>query len=135
MRLANNVGATLTLVKPLGFELSDSKLKRAGLDYRDWVDVTVCDSLSEALLESTHERVFAFSTKATRNFVEVQYQRGDVLLFGPESRGLPQHVIERFEPNVVRIPMRADSRSLNLGNAVSIALYEGWRQLGFAEST
>lgn len=134
MRLANNVGCRLSLVKPLGFELTDTRLKRAGLDYRDWVDVQIFESLSDALLGKDMTRVFAFSTKGTRNFTEVKYQVGDTLLFGPETRGLPQAVRDQFVANVVRIPMRKDSRSLNLGNAVAIALYEAWRQTGFANS-
>lgn len=134
MRLANNVGCQLSLIKPLGFELSDTRLKRAGLDYRDWVDVQICENLEDALQGKERTRVFAFSTKGTKNFTDMKYQVGDTLLFGPETRGLPQTVRDQFAPNVLRIPMRKDSRSLNLGNAVAIALYEAWRQTGFANS-
>ena len=134
MRLANNVGCRLSLVKPLGFELSDTRLRRAGLDYRDWVDVQLFEHLSEALAESDQERVFAFSTKGTTIFTEISYRAGDTLLFGPETRGLPQAVRDQFLPHVLRIPLRRGSRSLNLGNAVAIALYEAWRQTGFENS-
>ncbi|MCY3884604.1 MAG: tRNA (cytidine(34)-2'-O)-methyltransferase [Gammaproteobacteria bacterium] len=131
IRLAANTGCSLTLVKPLGFDLSHAKLKRAGLDYREWADVRVCSSLDEAIsIYSTH-RVFAFSTKGGPSYCEVAYQANDVLLFGPETRGLPAEIREKFGNHCVRIPMLPQSRSLNLSNAVAIAVYEAIRQLGF----
>ncbi len=131
IRLAANTGSTLTLVAPLGFELADSKLKRAGLDYREWANIRVCDSLDAALKSSNLSRVFAFTTKASRVYSDVQYQEDDVLLFGPETRGLPAHVRDKFKDRCVRIPMLPNSRSLNLANSVAVAVYEAWRQLGY----
>ena len=135
IRLAANTGSTLHLVKPLGFEMSDTKLRRAGLDYRDLVNVEVHDSLDDALVLQDPARTFAFSTKGSRNYCDVEYRPGDVLLFGPETGGLPSDIRTRFAETLVRIPMRADSRSLNLGNAVAIALYEAWRQQNFKSGT
>lgn len=131
IRLAANTGCTLTLVEPLGFDLSDSKLKRAGLDYREWAEVQVCASLHEALNDFNSDRVFAFSTKGGPIYSEVEYKAGDVLLFGPETRGLPLEIREELGDRCVRIPMLPQSRSLNLSNAVSIAVYEALRQLAF----
>ena len=133
IRLAANTGAPLVLIEPLGFELDDARLKRAGLDYREFADVRVYPNL-EAYLESVQpERVFAFTTKATTPHTAPLYRAGDALLFGPETRGLPASVLAGFPPERrLRIPMRPHSRSLNLGNAVAIAVYEAWRQLGFA---
>lgn len=135
IRLAANTGSTLHLVKPLGFEMSDTKLRRAGLDYRDLVNVNVHDSLDDVLVLQDPSRIFAFSTKGSRNYCDVEFRPGDVLLFGPETRGLPSDIRERFAETLLRIPMRADSRSLNLGNAVAIALYEAWRQQKFKSGT
>lgn len=131
IRLAANTGSTLHLIKPLGFDMTDTKLRRAGLDYRDLVNVHLHDSLDEALVEVDRRRIFAFSTKGSHNYCDVEYQPNDVLLFGPETRGLPSDIRERFADTLVRIPMQPDSRSLNLGNAVAIALYEAWRQQKF----
>ena len=131
IRLAANTGSTLTLVAPLGFELVDSKLKRAGLDYREWADMRVCNSLDAALKPFNLKRVFAFTTKASQTYTDIEYLQGDVLLFGPETRGLPAHVRKRFNDRCVRIPMLSNSRSLNLANSVAVAVYEAWRQLGY----
>ncbi len=131
IRLATNSGATLTLVRPLGFELNNSKLKRAGLDYREWADVQVCDSLEEAVANTPDSQVFAFTTKSKRLINQVQFQKEDVLLFGPETRGLPDEIRDRYRENCIKIPMQPESRSLNLSNSVAIALYEAWRQLGY----
>ena len=133
IRLCANTGARLHLVKPLGFELDDAKLRRAGLDYHEFADVRVHEDLDAALAGRDRSRVFAFSTRARLRFDAVVYREGDALLFGPESRGLPDEVLERTSAgNRLRLPMRAGQRSLNLSNAVAIAVYEGWRQLGFA---
>ena len=133
IRLAANTGAPLALIEPLGFEIDDARLKRAGLDYREFAEVRVYPNL-DAYLESVRpERVFAFTTKATRPHTEPRYRAGDALLFGPETRGLPADLLATYPPERrLRIPMRPHSRSLNLGNAVAIAVYEAWRQLRFA---
>lgn len=133
MRLAANTGATLALIEPLGFELSDARLRRAGLDYRDLATTTTYPNLAAFWRCLGERRVFAYSTRAERRYDAVGYRSDDVLLFGPESRGLPDAVLESFTTERrLRIPMRASSRSLNLANAVSVVVYEAWRQLGFA---
>ena len=134
IRLAANTGASLTLVEPLGFEMDDTKLKRAGLDYSEWVDVRVCSTLSQALSPFEPSRVFAFSTKSQRPYTEIQFQSSDALLFGPETRGLPSSIRNNFGENLLRLPMKPNSRSMNLANSVSVAVYEAWRQLDFEGS-
>jgi tRNA (cytidine/uridine-2'-O-)-methyltransferase len=132
IRLAAVTGAELHLIGPLGFDLSDAKLRRAGLDYHDLASVTVHDGLARAWEALLPARVFAFTTQATRSYTDVGYRSGDVLLFGPEPDGLPAGVLA--DPHVtdqLRIPMLAGRRSLNLANAASIAVYEAWRQHGF----
>ena len=133
MRLAANTGAELALIEPLGFELTDTRLKRAGLDYRDLATTTVHPNY-EAFLDSVAgRRMMAFSSHGARRYDTVDYRMDDVLLFGPESAGLPDEVLASFrESQRIYIPMRSYSRSINLANSVSIALYEAWRQLGFA---
>ena len=132
MRLAANTGAALALIEPLGFELTDTRLRRAGLDYRDLATTTVYRNF-EVFVESVRgRRLFAFSTRGKRRYDSVAYKAGDVLVFGPESRGLPDELLDSFATwRRLRIPMQANSRSLNLANAVSVATYEAWRQLGF----
>ena len=134
IRLAAVTGARLHLVEPLGFDLTDAKLRRSGLDYHDLADVSVHQSL-EALFAAVaaKARVFAFTTHASKNYADIAYRAGDVLLFGPEPHGLPDSV--KTHPRVtaqVRIPMLPSRRSLNLANSAAIAVYEAWRQLGFA---
>jgi len=132
MRLCANTGCTLHLVKPLGFKLDDKQLRRAGLDYREYADVREWDNLGTLLNEFNHDRVFAITTKGSVNHTEVEFEAGDILMFGPETRGLPDGVLGLMAGNrQLRIPMLHDSRSLNLSNAVSIVVYEAWRQLGF----
>lgn len=134
IRLAAATGAHLHLVEPLGFDMSEAKLRRAGLDYHDLAHVTVHPDLEAMLATVPAARVFAFTTRATTRFTEVAYAEHDVLLFGPEPDGLPQEVLAH--PRVtaeLRIPMLAGRRSLNLTNAASVAVYEAWRQLGFPE--
>ena len=132
MRLCVNTGARLHLIEPLGFTLDDAKLRRAGLDYGDWSDVTVHASLDVALRVLSPRRLWALTTKGSRSFADVQFSRGDALLFGPETRGLPQEVLDRVDEVArIRIPMRPDSRSLNLSNAVAVSVYEAWRQIGY----
>ena len=132
MRLCANTGCTLHLVKPLGFELDDKLLRRAGLDYREYADVREWDNLDTLLYEFNRDRVFAITTKGSLNHTEVEFEAGDLLMFGPETRGLPDAALDLMASNrKLRIPMRHNSRSLNLSNAVSVVVYEAWRQLGF----
>ena len=133
IRLAAITGAELHLVEPLGFDFSDAKLRRAGLDYHDLAVVTVHKSLQTAWESLSPERVFAFTSDGEKNYTDVAYEPGDVLLFGRESDGLPDDV--KADPHItarVRLPMLPSLRSLNLANAASIAVFEAWRQNGFA---
>ena len=133
IRLCANTGAALHLIAPLGFEWNDTRLKRAGLDYHEYASVTHPDSLDSYLSTQDPERTFAFTTKGRTLHTEAAFRAGDNLLFGPESRGLPAEVLDTFPAaRTLRIPMRADSRSLNLANAVAVVLYEAWRQMDFA---
>ena len=132
MRLAANTGCRLHLIEPLGFELDDKQLRRAGLDYRDWADVKRHESYQDFINFSEFNELYAFTTKARKNYTDVAYADDDALLFGPETRGLPVEILDSLSSDKkLRIPMVADSRSLNLSNTVSIAVYEAWRQLGF----
>jgi len=134
IRVCANTGTVLHLVRPLGFELDDAKLRRAGLDYHEFAAVRDHASL-EACLRTLgpDKRIFALSTRGARNYAEIAYQHGDAFLFGPETRGLPAAVLESLPPaQRLRIPMQPENRSLNLSNAAAIVLYEAWRQLGFA---
>ena len=133
IRLAAVTGAELHLVEPLGFDLSESKLKRAGLDYHDLAVMTVHPDLDTALAALAPGRVYAFTAKGEQVYTDVAYRPGDVLMFGRESVGLSEDV--KHDPHVtsrVRLPMLPALRSLNLANAASIAVYEAWRQQGFA---
>jgi tRNA (cytidine/uridine-2'-O-)-methyltransferase len=133
IRLAANTGARLHLVQPLGFSLDDKQLKRAGLDYHEYATVQVhpsWDALAEAMKA---RRMFAFATSAERLFTEVRYAAGDVLVFGREADGLPAEILAQFAAEArLRLPMRPGNRSVNLSNAVAIAVFEAWRQLGFS---
>lgn len=132
IRLAAVTGCELHLVQPLGFDLTDAQLRRAGLDYHDLASVTVHADLQAAWSALTPDRVFAFSARASRSYADVAYQPQDVLLFGPEPTGLPTVVLEDpHVTDVLRIPMLAGRRSLNLSSSASVAVYEAWRQLGF----
>ena len=132
IRLAANSGCRLHLVRPLGFELDDARLRRAGLDYHEWAEVQVHDSLDECLAALGHPRVFAFTRRATARHDKVEYREGDCLLFGPETRGLPADIVESLPPEQrLRLPMRPGNRSLNLSNSVAVAVYEAWRQHDF----
>lgn len=132
IRLAAVTGAHLHLVEPLGFDLSDAKLRRAGLDYHDLAHVTVHPSLAALWDHLGERRVIAFSTHTDNSFAEVAYRDGDVLLFGQESTGLPDSVVNDEHVDMsVRIPMLPSRRSLNLANSASIAIYEAWRQQGY----
>jgi tRNA (cytidine/uridine-2'-O-)-methyltransferase len=133
IRLCANTGARLHLVAPLGFELDDARLRRAGLDYHEYADVRVHASLDDVLQGHDPARVFAFSSHARTRFDRVDYRPGDVLLFGPESRGLPADVLARVDDShCLRLPMRAGQRSLNLSNSVAVAVFEAWRQFDYS---
>lgn len=132
IRLAANTSCHLHLIEPLGFALDDKRLRRAGLDYGEWRDLTTYPSLEALLEQQRPERLFGLSTKGHRYPSETRFAEGDYLLFGPETRGLPASVRESLGPErLLRIPMVADSRSMNLSNAVSVVVYEAWRQCGF----
>ena len=133
MRLCANTGVTLHLVEPLGFELDEPRLKRAGLDYREFATVTTHASLDDAIAALDGPRVFALSTRGRTRHDAPHYQAGDAFLFGPETRGLPQAVLDALPPEQrLRLPMRDNSRSLNLANSAAVVVYEAWRQLDFA---
>lgn len=133
IRLAAITGAELHLVEPLGFDFSDAKLRRAGLDYHDLAVVTVHKDIDAAWAALQPERVFAYTSDGETSYTDINYREGDVLMFGPESVGLPDWL--KQDPHVtarVRLPMKPSLRSLNLANAASIAVFEAWRQNGFA---
>jgi len=135
IRLAANTGVQLHLVRPLGFALDDTKLRRAGLDYHEWAAVQVHDSLDEAVASSgaRPDRVFAMTTRGSRLLGTVGFQPGDVFVFGSETAGLPPEVRDAFPPEQrLRLPMRPEQRSLNLSNAVAVTVFEAWRQQGYA---
>jgi len=129
IRLCANTGTTLHLIRPLGFTLEDRRLRRAGLDYREWASISEHDSLPGCIEALGHPRLFACSTSGTLNHAEQAFEPGDTFLFGPETRGLPQALLR--DAAVLRIPMVPGSRSLNLSNAVAVVIYEAWRQQGF----
>ncbi|MDI6628609.1 MAG: tRNA (cytidine(34)-2'-O)-methyltransferase [Rhodococcus sp. (in: high G+C Gram-positive bacteria)] len=135
IRLVAGTGCELHLVGPLGFDMSEPKLKRAGLDYHDLASVTVHDNLPSAWAALAPTRVFAYTAHAVRSYADVAYEPGDVLLFGPEPTGLPDDVLD--DPHVtdrLRIPMIPGRRSLNLANAAAVTMYEAWRQHGYEGS-
>ncbi len=137
IRLCANSGSSLHLIHPLGFGLDEKSLRRAGLDYSDLADVREYKSMDEFLEQPDIDegRIFACSTRGRGSYAEVEYKPGDALLFGPETRGLPQEMLNSMpEEQLIRIPMCAGNRSLNLSNAVSIVVYEAWRQQGFMGS-
>lgn len=132
IRLCANTGSQLHLIHPLGFHVTDTKLKRAGLDYADWHAIHQHETYAHFLQAMTGKRIFACSTKGTHCYTEVAYQQEDVFLFGPETRGLPAEVRDTFPiEQIIRIPMYPNNRSLNLSNSAAIIVYEAWRQLGF----
>ena len=136
IRLAAVTGCELHLVEPLGFDMSDAKLRRAGLDYHDLASVTVHENLAAAWRALVPARVFAFTAHASRSYAEVMYKAGDVLMFGSEPSGLaPEVLLDAHVTDQLRIPMLAGRRSLNLANSAAIAVYEAWRQHNFAGSS
>ena len=136
IRLCANAGVGLHLVEPLGFELDEPRLRRAGLDYREFAQVQTHASLADALAALGEPRVFALSTRGVTRYDAPHYRAGDAFLMGPETRGLPQALLDSLpEGQRLRLPMRAGNRSLNLSNAAAIVVYEAWRQLGFEQGS
>ncbi len=136
IRLCANTGARLHLVEPLGFELDDKRMRRAGLDYAEWAEVEVHENWQAFRLSRESGRLFAATTRASQHYADISYQAGDSFVFGPETRGLPRAILEELgQEHSLRIPMTEGSRSLNLSNSVAIVLYEAWRQQGFAAGT
>lgn len=132
IRLCANTGSRLHLIEPLGFELDDKKLRRAGLDYREWASVAVYQTLDSFYEQVRPLRTWAVSTRGTRCYSDVQYQPQDAFLFGPETRGLPQSVLDSLGgQQVLRLPMVPESRSLNLANSAAVLVYEAWHQQDF----
>lgn len=132
IRLCANTGTNLHLIHPIGFDMSDKALRRAGLDYREFANICEHASLSDFMSQVNPPRLFAISTKGRTNYTEVEYTENDAFLFGPETKGLPQGILNDFESDrFLRIPMQADSRSLNLSNSAAVIVYEAWRQNNF----
>jgi tRNA (cytidine/uridine-2'-O-)-methyltransferase len=133
IRLCANTGFRLHLIEPLGFDLDDKKLRRAGLDYREFQSLKVHANWDTYISNCQPNNIYALSTKGSVRYSDVAYLPGDALLFGPETRGLPEDIRHSIgSANVLRLPMHKNSRSLNLSNSVSIVTYEAWRQLGFS---
>ncbi|MFB0989111.1 MAG: tRNA (uridine(34)/cytosine(34)/5-carboxymethylaminomethyluridine(34)-2'-O)-methyltransferase TrmL [Gammaproteobacteria bacterium] len=135
IRLSANTGSHLHLIKPLGFDLDDKKMRRAGLDYHEFAGISQYEGWQDfmRLQGQGNNRLLGISTKASMHYSEYRFEEGDFLIFGPETRGLPDKIREQLDPaNLLRIPMLPDSRSLNLSNAAAVVVYEAWRQLGFA---
>ena len=136
IRLCANTGCQVHLIEPVGFELDDKRLRRAGLDYGEWRDIQVHPDWQTFLTTQAPERMWAVSTKGKAHYTGVSFAQGDYLVFGPETRGLPATILASLPAEqVLRIPMLPDSRSMNLSNAVSVLVYEAWRQAGFAGAT
>lgn len=132
IRLCANTGARLHLIEPLGFDLEDRQLRRAGLDYHEYATLQVHTSLDSAIASIRPQRLFALSTRGRQRYDQPAYAAGDAFLFGPETRGLPQDVLDALPPEqCLRLPMRPDNRSLNLSNTVAVLVFEAWRQRGF----
>lgn len=135
IRLCANTGCHLHLIEPLGFELDDKKLRRAGLDYHEWADVQTHSSLTALcakLKTAGSGEIYALSTRGTQNYCDISYSPGDSLIFGPETRGLPQDYLDTLAPkNILRLPMLGSSRSLNLSNTAAVIVYEALRQNSF----
>ena len=133
IRLCANTGARLHLIEPLGFDLQDKQLRRAGLDYHEYATLRVHASLEAALAAIAPRRLFALSTRGSQRYDQPRYMAGDALLFGPETRGLPAEVLQGLPPEqCLRLPMRPHNRSLNLSNSIAVVVFEAWRQCGFA---
>ena len=136
IRLCANAGVALHLIEPLGFDLEERKLRRAGLDYREFASVRTHPNLEACLDDLNRPRVFALSTRGTTRYDSPRFAAGDAFLLGPETRGLPQELLEALPAEQrLRLPMRPGNRSLNLSNAAAVIVYEAWRQLGFADGS
>lgn len=132
IRLCANTGATLHLIEPLGFKLEDKQLKRAGLDYHEYANLNIHKNWTDFKAAMIGKRLFAITTKGSQTYAKIQFQAGDVFVFGPETRGLPEEIRNEFTPECrLRLPMLPDSRSLNLSNSAAVLLYEAWRQIDF----
>lgn len=132
IRLCANTGCQLHLVRPFGFTLDDKRLRRAGLDYHEWANVKQYDDWQSFLDSAKPQRLYACTTKGSKRYTDVKFVEGDYLAFGPETRGLPKEILDaQGREFCIRLPMLADSRSMNLSNAVSVMVYEAWRQLDF----
>ena len=131
IRLSANAGMQLHLIKPLGFELDDKKLRRAGLDYHEWATIQLHESLPDFFCSVPPQRIFSFTTKGKTIYSDAKFEDGDTFLFGCETRGLPAEVLNQIGENCLYLPMQPESRSLNLSNTVAILLYEAWRQVDF----
>ncbi|MFN3235399.1 MAG: tRNA (uridine(34)/cytosine(34)/5-carboxymethylaminomethyluridine(34)-2'-O)-methyltransferase TrmL [Gammaproteobacteria bacterium] len=132
IRLCANTGAQLHLIHPLGFEWDDKRVKRAGLDYHEFTSIKHYENYDDFLAKNKNARLFACSTKGSQYYSEISFQENDTFIFGPETRGLPKEILSTYDSsNILKIPMKPDSRSLNLSNAAAVMLYEAWRQLGF----
>ena len=132
IRLCANTGADLHLIKPLGFTLEDKQLKRAGLDYHEYAELKVHENWQDCKVALVGRRLFAVTTKGSARHSDIKFKSGDVFIFGPETRGLPEAIRSEFaEENRVRLPMLPKSRSLNLSNSAAVLLYEAWRQIDF----
>ncbi len=133
IRLCANTGVRLQLIRPLGFELDDKRLRRAGLDYGEWKDIKVHDSWEAFLATEQPKNLYGITTKGARHFQNTRFTRGDYVVFGPETRGLPEAILQSLSTEQrIRIPMLPDSRSMNLSNAAAVITYEAWRQQDFA---
>ena len=134
IRLAANTGSQLHLIKPFGFELDDKRMRRAGLDYHEFAGICVYEGWPEFIEANGAQRMFGISTKGRKCYSEMQFKTGDFLVFGPETRGLPDSLRNELgQERLIRIPMLRESRSLNLSNATAVVVYEAWRQLGFVD--
>lgn len=132
IRLSANTGGKLHLIEPLGFEIDDKRLRRAGLDYGEWKDISLHKNWETFIETVGPKRIFAISTKGTRYHHEANYEEDDWVVFGPETRGLPSEILDSLpHEDILRIPMRENSRSMNLSNAAAVIIYEAWRQNGF----
>ena len=132
IRLCANTGYQLHLIHPLGFDIDDKRMRRAGLDYHEWANISHYDSLPEFLDKNKNRRLFACSTHGTVRPSDMKFCKDDILLFGPETRGLPKEFLNSLEAaHILRLPMLAESRSMNLSNSVAVMIYESWRQLDF----
>jgi tRNA (cytidine/uridine-2'-O-)-methyltransferase len=132
IRLCANTGCMLHLIHPLGFDLDDKKLRRAGLDYKEFASIKNYDDIQEFMDKTQPNRIFACSTKGKKPHSDAKFESGDAFIFGPETRGLPEDYLNSLAgEQVIRIPMLANSRSMNLSNSVAVIVYEAWRQLGY----